>query len=154
MNVIDAIEAAINLMEHQDSSGRVRIRRNYAIALPQVVADENQLQQVYFNIIRNAYQAMPNGGMLLITGAVEGKDVVTTFTDSGPGIAQEHLRHIFDPFFTTKEVGQGTGLGLSVSYGIVRQHGGTIEASSQEGSGATFTVRLPAAETSREWIRV
>jgi len=119
-----------------------------------VVADENQLQQVYFNIIRNAYQAMPEGGTLRITCAAEGGEVRAAFADSGVGIPEENLRHIFDPFFTTKEVGQGTGLGLSVSYGIVRQHGGTIEVSSDNGSGATFTVRLPAVEPARERVRV
>jgi two-component system NtrC family sensor kinase len=150
LSVIGVIEAAVKLMEHQDNSGLVTVERDYADDLPQVVADENQLQQVFFNIVRNAYQAMPDGGTLRITCASEEDQVLTTFADSGIGIPEENLRHIFDPFFTTKEVGQGTGLGLSVSYGIVRQHGGTIEASSENGNGATFTVRLPAVEPARE----
>ena len=153
LNVVHVIEAAVKLMEHQDSSALVTIERDYAEHLPQVVADENQLQQVYFNIIRNAYQAMPEGGTLRITCASEGNEVLTRFADSGVGIPHENLRHVFDPFFTTKEVGQGTGLGLSVSYGIVRQHGGTIEVSSENGGGATFTVRLPAVEPARERVR-
>jgi two-component system NtrC family sensor kinase len=153
LSVIDVIETAVKLMEHQPNSTLVTVERDYADELPQVVADENQLQQVYFNIIRNAYQAMPDGGTLRIKCASDGDEVLTSFADSGVGIPEENLRHIFDPFFTTKQVGQGTGLGLSVSYGIVRQHGGTIEASSENGSGATFTVRLPAVEPARERAR-
>jgi two-component system NtrC family sensor kinase len=154
LSVIDVIESAVKLMEHQPNSELVTVERDYAGELPQVVADENQLQQVYFNIIRNAYQAMPDGGTLRITSAVEEDTVLTSFADTGVGIPEENLRQIFDPFFTTKEVGQGTGLGLSVSYGIVRQHGGTIEVSSENGDGATFTVRLPADEPARERARV
>jgi len=153
LDVIGVIEAAVKLMEHQNNSELVTVEREYADDLPQVVADENQLLQVFFNIIRNAYQAMPKGGTLRIACTAEEDEVLTTFADTGPGILEENLRQIFDPFFTTKEVGQGTGLGLSVSYGIVRQHGGTIEASSENGSGATFTVRLPAVVPARERVK-
>jgi signal transduction histidine kinase/DNA-binding response OmpR family regulator len=153
LDVVGVIESAVKLMEHHANSDLVTVEREYAGDLPQVVADENQLQQVYFNIIRNAYQAMPEGGTLHIRCQAVGDEVLSSFADSGVGIPAENLRHIFDPFFTTKEVGQGTGLGLSVSYGIVRQHGGTIEVSSKDGGGATFTVRLPAVERAKERIR-
>jgi signal transduction histidine kinase/DNA-binding response OmpR family regulator len=149
LNVNGVIEAAVNLMEHQANSERVTVIKGYAPDLPDVIADENQLQQVFFNIVLNAYQAMPEGGQLRITSRVVGNEVQAIFDDSGTGIPQENMRHVFDPFFTTKEVGQGTGLGLSVSYGIVQQHGGTIEVSSVNGSGATFIVKLPAVEPVR-----
>jgi signal transduction histidine kinase len=149
LNVNGVIEAAVGLVEHQANADRVVLIADYAPDLPEVVADENQLQQVFFNILLNAYQAMPDGGELHINSRVQGGRVEAVFRDSGPGIAQEDIRHVFDPFFTTKEVGEGTGLGLSVSYGIVKQHGGTIEVESESGSGATFTVKLPAAEPVR-----
>jgi two-component system NtrC family sensor kinase len=149
LNVNKVIEAAAGLMEHQANSDQVTVVKGYAPDLPDVVADENQLQQVFFNILLNAYQAMPEGGELHITSRLEDDDVQAIFTDTGAGIPQESIHHIFDPFFTTKEVGEGTGLGLSVSYGIVRQHGGTIEVQSENGTGATFIVKLPAAEPAR-----
>jgi two-component system NtrC family sensor kinase len=149
LNVNKVIEAAAGLMEHQANSDQVMVVKGYAPDLPDVVADENQLQQVFFNILLNAYQAMPEGGELHITSRLEEDEVQAVFSDTGAGIPQEHIHHIFDPFFTTKEVGEGTGLGLSVSYGIVRQHGGTIEVQSENGSGATFIVKLPAAEPAR-----
>jgi two-component system NtrC family sensor kinase len=109
------------------------------------LGDENQLQQVFLNIMLNAYQAMPNGGQLRIASRADGKEVQVIFADTGSGISQENLKRIFDPFFTTKEVGEGTGLGLSISYGIIEQHGGTIEVESEPGTGSTFTVKLPIA---------
>jgi two-component system NtrC family sensor kinase len=149
LNVNDVIDAAANLMGHQANSENVTVVRDYASDLPDVVADENQLQQVFFNIILNAYQAMPDGGELHIASRVQDGQVQAVFSDTGPGIPQENIRHIFDPFFTTKDVGEGTGLGLSVSYGIIRQHSGTIEVQSENGAGATFVVKLPAVEPAR-----
>jgi signal transduction histidine kinase/DNA-binding response OmpR family regulator len=149
LDVNEVIEAAIGLMEHQANSDQVAAIKDYALDLPPVVADENQLQQVFFNIILNAYQAMPDGGELHITTCEHEGQVQAIFRDSGPGIPEKDIRHVFDPFFTTKEVGEGTGLGLSVSYGIVKQHGGTIEVQSGGESGAIFTVKLPVAERAR-----
>jgi two-component system NtrC family sensor kinase len=149
LNVNGVIDAAANLMEHQTNSEYVSVIKDYASDLPDVVADENQLQQVFFNIILNAYQVMPEGGKLHITSRLQEGTVQAVFSDTGPGIPKENIHHIFDPFFTTKEVGEGTGLGLSVSYGIVKQHGGTIEVQSENGSGATFIVKLPAVEPAR-----
>jgi two-component system, cell cycle sensor histidine kinase and response regulator CckA len=115
-----------------------------------VVADEYRLTQVFLNIIRNARQAIEDGGR---AGAVAitservddggGDRVRVTVSDDGPGIAREHLPKIFDPFFTTRQVGAGAGLGLSLSNGIVEEHGGTISVESEPGSGATFVVELP-----------
>jgi signal transduction histidine kinase len=110
------------------------------------MADYFQLQQVFFNIVINAEQSMieahDKGSLTITTQSV--RDMVrASFTDDGPGISIENLRHVFDPFFTTKEVGKGTGLGLSICHGIVTALGGRIFATSKPGKGATFIVELP-----------
>ncbi len=115
-----------------------------------VSADEGMLDQVLLNLAVNARDAMPGGGHLTIeTSGVDGDDgrpfVCLRVSDTGTGIAPEHLPHIFEPFFTTKGVGKGTGLGLAMSYGIVQQHGGRIEVDTEAGRGTTFRVLLPAA---------
>ncbi|WP_066425717.1 PAS domain S-box protein [Anabaena sp. 4-3] len=125
-----------------------------------VEADPTQLEQVLMNLAVNARDAMPNGGILRITAenrvidqtyarmrleAQPGSYIVVTIADTGTGIAPEFLERIFDPFFTTKEVGKGTGLGLSTVLGIVKNHGGFVEVSSQVGEGTTFEIFLPIA---------
>jgi two-component system NtrC family sensor kinase len=115
--------------------------------LPDVLADAHQMQQVFLNIVNNAYDSIREAGrpgeIHVATSAVEGF-VEVGFRDNGMGI--RHPDRIFDPFFTTKEVGKGTGLGLSICYGIIREHGGEIAcANNTHGSGALFTVRLPVA---------
>jgi len=142
-NINELIDASCGLVEHQTSLQNVRLVKGYDPALPSIMADPNQLQQVFINIILNAYQAMPNGGILHITTRTEGPELQAIFTDTGTGIPPENVQHIFDPFFTTKEVGEGTGLGLSVSYGIIKAHGGNIEVESQMGKGTTFVIKLP-----------
>lgn len=115
--------------------------RTCAKELPHIWADGQQLQQVFRNLIVNAYQAMPEGGTLYITTAREGKYVEVSFRDTGVGIPPAYLERLFEPLFTTKE--RGTGLGLVISRGIVERHQGTIEVESLVGQGTTFTVRLP-----------
>jgi two-component system NtrC family sensor kinase len=141
----EVIESVCSLMDHQANAEKIQVVKSYASDLPNVLADQNQLQQVFFNIMLNAYHAMPGGGELRITTRAVANQVHAIFADNGVGIPAENLGRIFDPFFTTKEVGQGTGLGLSISYGIIEQHGGTIEVDGKAGIGATFTVKLPAA---------
>ena len=115
-----------------------------------------KLNQVFLNLLANAVQACASGGLVttrtrfdpspptpLPKAAVEDGQVLIEVQDNGSGIRPEHLPHLFEPFFTTKPVGQGTGLGLSVSFGIVRDHGGVIEVESEVGRGSTFRVRLP-----------
>ena len=113
-------------------------------------ADPNQLQQVFLNLLINSADAMSEKGQInvatrAIDDPVSGKKYVEIeFSDTGPGISEEHLGKIFEPFFTTKPVGKGTGLGLAVSYGIIKKHGGNIFVRSGAGKGASFFIRLPA----------
>lgn len=121
---------------------RVKVEKRLE-KLPLVWGDPAQLQQVFVNLILNAVQAMPEGGMLTVATGIEGGGVIAEVKDTGVGIPEEHLGKIFDPFFTTKRVGEGTGLGLSICLGIVERHNGRIEVKSKVGEGTTFTVRLP-----------
>ena len=108
-------------------------------------SDSAQLQQVFLNIIDNAIDAIGKDGNIQIrTMAVhEPDEVIITIKDSGPGIAKEKLDKIFDPFFTTKKVGEGTGLGLTISFSIIQKLGGSLKVESEEGQGATFIISLP-----------
>ena len=121
----------------------VTIVEEYASELPLVEVDPSRMKQVFLNLINNAVSAMPRGGTLVVRTRRAAESVEVEFKDSGIGIPPENLGRIFEPFFTTKPEVSGTGLGLSVSLGIVRQHGGTIEVVSEEGKGSTFTVKVP-----------
>lgn len=140
---------SLRLVECQSVFQNVAILRQLDNNLPLIMADQNQLKQVFINIFINAGQAMQDlkrGELQIITRrSDEGDDgVMVTIRDSGHGVPEEQLGKLFDPFFTTKGTG-GTGLGLSVSYGIIQAHGGTISAESTQGSGTTFTIRLPCS---------
>ncbi|WP_051184709.1 ATP-binding protein [Desulfatiglans anilini] len=115
--------------------------------LPEVMGSEDHLQQIFMNLISNAaeaMEAMPGGTLTIRTGDVkEAGQVFITFEDNGPGIPKENLPRLFEPFFTTKTKGKGVGLGLSVAYGIIENHGGTIEVQSEPDKGTTFLVKLP-----------
>ncbi|MFA5801911.1 MAG: ATP-binding protein [Thermoleophilia bacterium] len=141
------IEHTLFLMHHQAELGSVKINTRFDDALPQVVIDANQLKQVFINIIHNAIQSMPDGGVLDITSRVQGggdkRIMEIAFADTGIGMDMHAASRVFDPFFTTKRVGEGTGLGLSVSQRIVSDHGGEITVESEPGSGSVFTVTLP-----------
>ena len=142
------LRQALDLTRNQATIGRVSVRQELDPALPPLVIDPNQIQEVAVNVIVNALDAMPDGGELAArTRAVEQDGASWAeleVTDTGSGISAEDLGRIFDPFFTTKETGKGTGLGLAVSYGIVAEHGGQIRVSSEVGQGTAVTVRLPA----------
>jgi two-component system NtrC family sensor kinase len=131
-------------VENQALFFNIRVIRNYDPLQPDVFLDPNQIEQVFMNLIFNAAHAMPEGGTLTIeTGVPEaGSSVWVKIRDTGCGILPENLERIFNPFFTTKGV-HGTGLGLSVSYGVVESHGGQIEVESMPGEGSTFTITLP-----------
>jgi two-component system NtrC family sensor kinase len=140
------LEDTLQLLEPQIRNTRIDVIRNYSEDLAHAYGDPSKLQQVFMNMVLNARDAMPIGGKLVIqTRSVE-TSVVVDFKDSGIGIAPENIARIYDPFFTTKEVGQGTGLGLSLSYGIIQEHGGRILVESRPGEGTHFTIKLPSAQ--------
>jgi signal transduction histidine kinase len=141
MDVNESLEFAIKLIEHQYSIANVRIVRNFAVSLAKIKADEKQMQEVFLNLIRNAAEAMPEGGTLTITTVLESGFVRLDFADTGFGMSGEVMDKIFYPFFSTKE--KGTGLGLSVSQSIIKIHGGEIKFKSKPGEGTTATVLLP-----------
>ncbi|MGO9412104.1 MAG: [Fe-Fe] hydrogenase large subunit C-terminal domain-containing protein [Spirochaetia bacterium] len=130
-------------------NGKIRIEFALDQSLPLQWVDGGQLRQVFDNLLKNAVEAMPGGGLIQVSTEDGEGEFVVTISDSGPGIPQENLPKLFSPFFTTKKVGKGTGLGLSVCYGIVKMHGGTIQAANNPGGGASFTVRIRHHESPR-----
>ncbi|HLP98821.1 MAG TPA: bacteriohemerythrin [Sideroxyarcus sp.] len=121
---------------------KAEVKKEYA-GLPEVECMPSQINQVFLNLLVNAAQAIDSGGTITIRTGRQGDEIYVEVADTGKGIAPEHLNQIFDPFFTTKPVGQGTGLGLAVSYGIVQKHGGRIEVNSILGKGTAIRVWLP-----------
>jgi PAS domain S-box-containing protein len=140
------IEDVLKLRAYEHKANSIKVDRQLAPDIPEIMADYFQIQQVFINIIINAEHFMAEEhkkGTLTITTKKQNNTVTISFADDGPGIPPENLRRIFDPFFTTKEAGKGTGLGLSICHGIVSEHGGQIYARSQSGKGAIFVVELP-----------
>jgi signal transduction histidine kinase len=142
------IDEVLDIMTYDFRTGNVTVVREYAQALPAITADPHQLQQVFVNILGNARQALEgfrSDSCIVVRTKATGAMVRIEIGDNGPGIRAENLSRIFDPFFTTKPIGKGTGLGMSLSYGIVREHGGSIRVESVFGHGATFVIELPLA---------
>jgi two-component system NtrC family sensor kinase len=139
------LQECLSLVENQAVFHDIAIVRELDPALPSVVIDPSQMQQVFMNMLINAAEAMDGGGVLTISTQYDraARAIAVRFADTGHGISKENLERIFDPFFTTKEVGHGTGLGLAISYGIVKEHHGSIAVDSEVGAGTTFTVRIP-----------
>lgn len=143
VNVNDILSHSLSFIKSKRGEN-VKTIENYDKDLPWIIAEPNQLQQVFMNIIINAYDAMSKGGRLeIITCASKDEYIKIKFKDNGMGIPKGNLSKIFDPFFTTKEPGKGTGLGLSICHGIIRNHGGRIEVNSNIKVGTTFTLFLP-----------
>ncbi|MGA2090276.1 MAG: ATP-binding protein [Endomicrobiales bacterium] len=142
------IDGALDFTRIEMELNNIKLIKNTNQLLPAVRVSPMHIQQVFFNIITNAIQSMPHGGKLSITSTPAEKNTVEIyFSDTGNGISGLHLSHVFDPFFTTKDIGHGTGLGLTVSYGIVHRHGGNIVVNSDgEGLGATIIVTLPVGK--------
>ncbi len=153
-DVNQALTDALALLDRHLRQARVSVRPALDPSLPSILASADQLKQVFLNLLLNARDAMPEGGTIRITTRMtretdaefieDGHRLLVQFQDNGSGISEEHLRHIFEPFFSTKSETKGTGLGLWVSLGIVRQHGGQLKVQSRPGRGTTFTVALPA----------
>jgi signal transduction histidine kinase len=140
-----AIETVAASLEEEFRTRGLSIVRDYAASLPALAADEDKLKRVFTNLLTNSMQAMEPGGSVTIRTEhdLERNGLKAVFTDTGSGIPKKVRDKIFEPFFTTKPPGQGTGLGLAVSYGIVQEHKGEIGVESEEGKGASFTLWFP-----------
>ena len=140
-NVNSLIESSLSLIQYDKRAKDITIVRDLSSDMPEITTDRGQISQVFVNIILNAVDAMPDGGTLTIASRVENSAIVIDFNDTGTGIPRENLGRIFDPFFTTKE--KGTGLGLAVSYTIIRKLKGNIAVESEPDRGTSFRITLP-----------
>jgi two-component system NtrC family sensor kinase len=150
VNLADVISSAARLLSHQQRGEKVEFQIDTAEKLPPISGDAGQLQQAVIALAANAIDAMPEGGVLRIASKRNGSNVLVEVSDTGVGIPQENITKIFEPFFTTKEIGKGTGLGLAVCYGILTEHGGSLDVQSTLGVGTTFTISLPAINNDGE----
>jgi len=144
IDVNRVLEETLSLVAHPLKTSRIQVVKQLGDPLPAVRGSANKLQQVFLNLFLNARDAMPTGGLLEVRTAAHNGSVEIEVADTGAGIAREHIHRIFDPFFTTKANGRGTGLGLSVSYGIIKEHAGKIDVRSTPGKGTSFHVEFPA----------
>jgi signal transduction histidine kinase len=140
----DLIKYLTVFLEKEIFYKNIRLELNLKENLPEVRSDKGQLQQVFLNIIKNAIDAVENGGLVAVSTDIKDENMVkVSIKDNGHGISGEDLKHMFEPFFTTKETGKGTGLGLSITYGIVKNLGGNILVESEVNKGTTFIVEIP-----------
>ncbi len=144
IDVNRVVEETLSLVAHPLRTSQIQVVKQLGETLPRVRGSANKLQQVFLNLFLNARDAMPGGGMLEVRTAAHNGSVEVEVADTGAGIPREHIHRIFDPFFTTKANGRGTGLGLSVSYGIIKEHAGKIDVRSTPGKGTSFHVEFPA----------
>ena len=145
VNLNSVLEETLTLVQHPFKTAQVNVIKNYTEQLPPVLGSITRLQQVFLNLFMNARDAMPSGGMLEVRTGAHNGSVAVEVTDTGSGIPAENLHRIFDPFFTTKATGRGTGLGLSVSYGIIKEHAGKVDVRSTPGKGTSFRLEFPVA---------
>jgi signal transduction histidine kinase len=143
VNVNDLINHLLVLLNYPALKSHIRIVNDLSDDIPEILMDENKMTQVFLNIILNAMHAMDEKGIITIKTRRDNGFCEVSINDTGAGIPSGIMPNIFDPFYTTKSVGVGTGLGLSVSKGIVEQHGGTIDVDSEIGVGTTFRIKLP-----------
>jgi two-component system NtrC family sensor kinase len=153
--VENVVDAALDVLDYSLRSTGVQVVREFAPDVPELYADEDQLHQVFMNLFVNAQQAMAEATgtrLLRIQGQLspDGRSVTIAVSDSGPGIDPKIRARIFDPYFTTKAMGKGTGVGLSVSSGIVEAHRGTLVECSTAGAGACFVLTLPVSDAQSE----
>jgi signal transduction histidine kinase len=154
LNLNSLLEDVLFLNANMLRLNEIQVKRDFADDLPQVVADGEQLKQVFMNLITNAVEAMEGCETkeLSLCTAYGEHTVRISVGDTGPGITENRQSQLFEPFFSTKNRGRGVGLGLSVAYGIVQSHCGTIHVDSQEGKGALFTVTLPRTQPTTSYI--
>ncbi|MDH5576523.1 MAG: ATP-binding protein, partial [Nitrospirota bacterium] len=141
------LDRVLVLTEHVFLAKHATLNKDYDQTLPPVMVDAHMIEQVMMNLILNAVQSLKEGGQVTVRTRKQEEGWEIEVEDTGCGISSEIRPHIFDPFFTTKGTGEGTGLGLSVSLGIVQQHGGEMLVDSEEGKGTRFTVRFPLARS-------
>jgi two-component system NtrC family sensor kinase len=149
IEINDLLGSLLSFMRRQLKTSGIEMTRDFSEDHLIVDGSPELLKQVFMNIIINARQAMSDGGHLTITTTLVDDEIAVRFCDTGPGIPSEHITRIFEPFFTTKDPGEGTGLGLSVCYGIITKHDGSIRYRNLE-QGGCFEIRLPRAESNRE----
>tara|TARA_B100000315_G_scaffold252807_1_gene290345 strand:+ start:38 stop:1333 length:1296 start_codon:yes stop_codon:yes gene_type:complete len=149
ININDILESTLILEEYHFKTGDVKVIKDFAENLPPAIADVNQLQQVFMNILQNAFHSMSDAnikGEIKIKTGRKDDEIIINIENDGPPIPEDILGKLFDPFFTTKEVGKGTGLGLYVSFGILKDHGGRIKAENISNSGVRFIICLPVTD--------
>ena len=150
VDINTVLDEILLLHAKQLQENDIKIKTSFAEALPQISASKDQLRQVFLNLVANARDAMPDGGMLSVITDFDPENVRIEITDSGVGIQEKHLKKIFDSFFTTKDSVKDVGLGLSVCYGFIKDHGGGIQVKSKVDSGTTFTITFPILRESAE----
>ncbi|MGD0584854.1 MAG: ATP-binding protein [Oryzomonas sp.] len=147
VDINQILEELLELVRHKSRYDKIDIRTDLHADLPLVTGDPSGLRQVFMNLVMNAHQAIKGSGLVEITTRLTDADTVSVLIrDSGCGIPKAAIDQIWDPFFTTKEIGEGLGLGLAVTYNIVKRHGGEISVESKVGKGTTFTVRIPVCQ--------
>lgn len=142
--IVSVLKDTLTLLRQEIQNRGAHVELDTPTDLPAISLDKDQIKQAFFNIIKNALQAMPDGGLLRITGAASDRFLAIAFRDNGSGISPEDIGHIFDPYFTTKS--QGSGIGLMIVQRIIQDHGGRIDVHSEPGVGTTFTIFLPLDE--------
>ena len=143
LNVL--IKEVLEVVESKFELDNVRVIKKMSSELPEITADPDKIRQVFMNLLMNARQAIEGSGAITVSTSMDstGRHILVSFDDTGCGISPDVTDKIFDPFFTTKPIGMGTGLGLSVSYGIIKDHDGDIRVESSPGNGSRFEVYLP-----------
>jgi signal transduction histidine kinase len=144
VNLVILLHRVIKLLSAQLQARKIQVITRFSSKIPSILAVSSQLEQVFINLFLNAYDVMPEGGKLHISASCTDEMVEILVEDSGPGVSEENRTRIFEPFVSTKK--GGTGLGLTVSYGIIAAHGGSLDLVSGRGLGACFRVSLPLKE--------
>jgi len=143
VDVNDTLNQTLDLLENYARINNIDIQTDLAPDVPIIANDQAQLQQVFLNLISNAIDAISKDGLIEIESSKTDSHIHVAISDNGPGIPRDRWGKVFEPFFTTKDAEKGTGLGLWVSYDIIKKMGGTITVESAEGEGSTFTVQIP-----------